>query len=78
MNADACFEAWLAKVGGKWNTPAGRDLVWRVRAKAAPGYLVKILKDEKIPAESHPRYVRALDFHSGPEKDKALESLLDI
>ena len=78
LNADACFEAWLAKVGGKWNTPAGRDLVWRVRAKAAPGYLVKILKDEKIPAESHPRYVRALDFHSGPEKDKALESLLDI
>ena len=78
LNADACFDAWLAKVGGKWNTPVGRDIVWRVRAKSAPSYLVKILKDEKLPSESHPRYVRALDFHSGPEKDKALESLLDI
>ena len=78
LNADACFDAWLAKVGDKWNTPAGRDVIWRVRAKSAPSYLVKILKDEKVSAESHPRYVRALDFHSGPEKDKALESLLDI
>ena len=78
LNADACFDAWLAKVGDKWNTPAGRDIVWRIRAKSAPSYLVKILKDEKLPAEGHPRYVRAFDFHSGPEKDKALESLLDI
>jgi len=78
LNADACFDAWLARVGGKWNTPVGRDIVWRVRAKSAPSYLVKILKDEKLPSESHPRYVRALDFHSGPEKDEALESLLDI
>jgi hypothetical protein len=78
LNADACFDAWLAKVGEKWNTPAGRDVIWRVRAKIAPSYLVNILKDEKTPAETHPRYVRALDFHSGPEKDKALESLLDI
>ena len=78
LNADACFDAWLSKVGDKWNSPAGRDVIWRMRAKSAPGYLVRILKDEKIPAETHPRYVRALDFHSGPEKDKALESLLDI
>ena len=78
LNADACFSAWLKKVGNKWNTPAGRDIVWRVRAKAAPSHIVKILKDKKVPADSHPRYVRALDFHSGPEKDKALEALLDI
>ncbi len=78
LNADACFAAWLAKVGNKWNTPAGRDVVWRVRAKSAPAHIVKILKDKSVPEESHPRYVRALDFHSGPEKDKALEALLDI
>src|SRR5439155_26814922 len=29
---DACFDAWLKAVGGKWNTPAGRDVVWRSRA----------------------------------------------
>jgi len=78
LNADACFDAWLAKVGDKWNSQEGRDIIWRVRAKSAPSYLVKILKDEKVSAESHPRFVRALDFHSGPERDKALESLLDI
>ena len=78
LNAEACFSAWLAKVGDKWNTSAGRDIIWRVRSTAAPSYLANILKDKKTPAESHPRYVRALDFHSGPEKDKALEALLDI
>jgi hypothetical protein len=78
LNADVCFDAWLAKVGDKWNSPVGRDIIWRVRAKSAPSYLVKILKDEKVSSESHPRFVRALDFHNGPEKDKALESLLDI
>ena len=78
LNAEACFTAWLAKVGDKWNTPAGRDVIWRVRAKGAPAYIAKILKDKNTPAESQPRYIRALDFHSGPEKDKALEALLDI
>ena len=78
LNADACFAAWLDKVGDKWNTSAGRDVVWRTRAKAAPAYIVKILKDDNVPAEAHARYVRALDFHKGPEKDKALEALLDI
>jgi hypothetical protein len=78
LNADACFEAWLSRIGDKWNTPSGRDVIWRIRAKSAPNYLIKILKDEKIPPASHPRFVRALDFHSGPERDKALESLLDI
>ena len=75
---DRFFSAWIKKVGDKWNTPAGRDIIWRSRANDAPGYIVKILKDKSTPAETHPRYMRALDFHSGPAKDKALEALLDI
>ncbi len=72
---DAFFAAWLEKVGESgWNTPAGRDIVWRIRAKAAPALIAKIIKSS--PPETHPRYFRALDFHSGPEKDKALQSLL--
>jgi hypothetical protein len=77
-NWDQYFGAWLKKVGDKWNTPAGRDIIWRARAKAAPALIVKILKDKNTPEDTHPRYLRALDFHSGPEKDKALEALLDI
>jgi putative membrane-bound dehydrogenase-like protein len=75
---DAFFSAWLKKVDNKWNTPAGRDIIWRSRASDSPGYIVKILKDKSTPAEAHPRYMRALDFHSGPAREKALEALLDI
>lgn len=75
-NWDARFAAWLAKVGDDWNTPAGRDIVWRSRAKATPAYLAKIVQNPKTPKESHPRYMRAFDFLSGPEKDQALQSIL--
>src|SRR5262245_9208933 len=33
---DAFFGAWLTKVGNNWNTPAGRDIIWRSRSKQAP------------------------------------------
>jgi len=75
---DRFFAAWLKKSGNNWNTPAGRDIIWRSRANEAPGFIVKILKDKNTPEDTHPRYLRALDFHSGPAKDKALEALLDI
>ncbi|MDH3582651.1 MAG: DUF1080 domain-containing protein [Phycisphaerae bacterium] len=78
LNADACFAAWLKKVGEKWNTPAGRDIVWRTRSKLALPYLVKILKDPATSQDQHARYMRAFDFHKGPEKDKALQRLLGV
>src|ERR1051325_3655369 len=43
---DKFFNAWIAKVGDQWNTPAGRDIIWRSRASAVPGYLVKIITDK--------------------------------
>ena len=73
---DIFFAAWLKSVGD-WNTPAGRDIVWRSRAKAAPALLIQIFLDAKTPAAERARYTRALDFHKGPEKDAALRSLLD-
>lgn len=75
---DARLNAWLQLAKDEWNTPGGRDIIWRSRAKKTPEYLVKILKDPKTPKETHPRYFRAMDFQSGPEKDKALESLLGL
>ncbi len=72
---DACFAAWTEKVGKNgWKTSAGKDIAWRSRAKAAPALLAQIIKSS--PEKEHPRYYRALDFHSGPEKDKALQSIL--
>jgi putative membrane-bound dehydrogenase-like protein len=72
---EECFAAWTKKVGESgWKTPAGKDIVWRSRSKATPALLAQIIKSS--PEAEHPRYYRALDFHSGPEKDKALQSIL--
>jgi putative membrane-bound dehydrogenase-like protein len=73
---DKMLDAWLAKVGDNWNTPAGRDIVWRVRSKKSPALLVKIIQDPNTPKEERDRYIRALDFIKGPEKDAALVQLL--
>lgn len=78
LHWDSRFAAFLAAAGDKWNSESGRDIVWRSRAKQTPEYLVKIIQDKKTPEASHPRYFRAMDFQSGPEKDKALESLLGL
>ena len=72
---DACFDAWV-KAGGKWSSPGGRDIVWRSRSKAAPAMLAKIVKDSSTKEDQKARYMRAFDFHSGPEKDAALQSIL--
>ena len=42
----------------------------------APELLVKIVKDPGTKEEEKPKYMRAFDFHSGPEKELALQSLL--
>jgi putative membrane-bound dehydrogenase-like protein len=76
-NEDAFFSAWQAKVGDAWDTPAGRDIVWRSRSNKALPYLVKIIKDAKTPESEQQHYMRAFDFHSGPAKDEALKSLLE-
>jgi len=76
--ADEFFAAWLDAVGDDWNTPAGRDIIWRVRANAAADYLVKILQDPSTPVADHDRFMRAFDFHNGEKKDAALRSLLGL
>ncbi len=73
---DAYLGAYLAAVGDRWDTPAGRDVVWRSRSKQTPALLVKIITDKKTTEPEKQRYLRAFDFISGPEKDAALLQLL--
>jgi putative membrane-bound dehydrogenase-like protein len=75
-NEDAFFNAWLATVGDNWNTPQGRDIVWRSRAKKTPALLAKIVNSKSTPEPEKPRYIRAMDFQAGPEKDAALIEML--
>jgi hypothetical protein len=73
---DKFFDAWLKQVGNNWNTPAGRDIIWRIRSTKAPALLVKIIKDPASPKEDRDRYIRSLDFMRGSERDAALVQLL--
>ena len=73
---DACLSAYLTAVGTQWNTPSGRDIIWRSRAKQTPALLVKLINDPATPEAAKPRYLRAFDFQSGPEKDAALLELI--
>ena len=75
-NEDAFFEAWMNLVNDDWNTPAGRDIIWRSRSKFTPAKLVLFIKDPSIDESEKTRYRRALDFLEGPEKDAALLQLL--
>ena len=72
------FDAWLSMVGDKWNTPAGRDIIWRTRSTKAPALLAKIITDKDTPEAGRGRYFRALDFIKGPEKDAAALELLNV
>jgi hypothetical protein len=75
-NEDGFFEAWLKKVGEEWNTPAGRDIIWRSRSSQAPAYLARIIADPGTPDSERARYFRAFDFLKGTEKETALLELL--
>jgi putative membrane-bound dehydrogenase-like protein len=73
---DACLDEYLKLRGGVWNTTSGREIIWRSRARQTPELLVRILKDSSTRESEKPRFLRAFDFQSGPEKDAALLDLL--
>ncbi len=78
-NEDACFDAWFAAVGDKWNTPAGRDIIWRMRSAKTASLLAKIIQGQSVPDADKPRYLRSYDFLPGSaEKTNALVQLAGL
>ena len=73
----AFFDSWLNSDGDNWNTPGGRDIIWRSRAPKAARLLAKIISDPNTPESERLRFFRAFDFISGPEKTAALAELLN-
>ncbi|HWV58619.1 MAG TPA: PVC-type heme-binding CxxCH protein, partial [Longimicrobiales bacterium] len=71
---DDFFPAWRDLAGEEWNSPAGRDIVWRARTAEALPLLVQIIGSPEA-GPNRERYFRALDFHDGAERERAL---LDI
>jgi len=72
---NACFDAWFKAVGGEWDTPAGREIVWRSRASKVPALIVKIVTAKDASAADKARFMRALDFIKGPEREAALAEI---
>jgi putative heme-binding domain-containing protein len=73
-NWDLYFSKWRASVGSTWNSPAGRDIVWRSRSRAAMPLLADLIKTSGD--SSALRYFRAFDFHTDPSKQQILASLV--
>ena len=75
---DTYLAAYLKSAGDSAvSTAPGRDIIWRSRAKQTPALLAKILKDPATKEADQPRYLRAFDFLTGPEKEAALKSLAE-
>ena len=71
---DLCFAAWKKKAGGRWNTTAGNDIVWRSRSKGALPLLAEIIKGSN--EKDMLRYYRAFDFQTDPSKQTVLSNLV--
>ena len=73
---DARLHAWLALIGGRWDTPAGREILWRSRGSLTPKYLADILATPAIDEGKALQYLRAFDFQAdGSEKARSLRRL---
>jgi putative heme-binding domain-containing protein len=73
---DRYVGAWLDKVGDGWNTPAGRDIVWRARSTRTLPLLEKLATDSTTSAAERLRYFRAFDFYPTEERQRALLAIL--
>jgi putative heme-binding domain-containing protein len=72
---DDCLAAWQEKVGDGWNTPSGRDILWRSRAARTPELLARIISDAGTSRNDLPRYLRAFDFLDDATKQPVLDGL---
>jgi putative membrane-bound dehydrogenase-like protein len=78
-NEDECFDAWLTAVHDDWNTPAGRDIIWRLRCSKTADYLARIISGDSVTAPEKPRFFREFDFlPASPQKTEALVQLASL
>ena len=78
LRADECYAAWLAAVGGRWDTLPGRDIAWRTRASQAAETLVSIIANEESNLDETNRYFRALEYHDDKVRTASMQSLLNL
>jgi putative membrane-bound dehydrogenase-like protein len=75
LHADSRLAAWQVKMGSNWKTPAGKNLVWRSRSKAALPLLRELMQDPQVKPFELRQYFRALHFHTDAAKDSLILAL---
>ena len=70
------FNAWKSNVGENWQSEAGKEIVWRIRAKESVPMLVSLIKDQKVQSTKLASYFRALNFKDHPSKNSYLMDML--
>jgi putative heme-binding domain-containing protein len=74
---DKFLEIWTQKMGGRHDTAASRDIIWRSRSnRHTPELLAKIINSRALNEPERRRYFRSFDFLSGPGKQQALIGFL--
>ncbi len=76
LHPELFFETYLNEVGDEWNSPGGKDIIWRMRSPKTIPMLVELIK-QTTEVEALERYFRALHFQPEVSKDAALAILLD-
>lgn len=71
-----CFAAYQKKVGGKLQTEAARDIIWRSRAPEAAPLVAGLILDPEVSDRDVPKYFRALHFHADANRTAALQTVL--
>ena len=73
---DLFFE-WRRAMREEWDEKPGRDIVWRARADTLLVPLTGLFYHDEVTPEERLRLLRALDFHKGPARDRALMDVIE-
>lgn len=72
---DVCYAAWIQR-GGNPQSPAGQDIVWRLRSAQCAKPLAAALDNPSVAESDKPRLMRAFDFlPRSAERQDALQQI---
>ena len=75
---DLFFQSWMEAHADNWNTPVGREVIWRLRSRETIPYLIKIIQDSNTDKAELPKYFRAFHFITARGKNEVLMNLLKV
>ncbi|QDV64041.1 Trehalose utilization [Crateriforma conspicua] len=77
LRAADCFAAWMQHIDGQWDSPSGRELVWRLRAPESADLIADLLSKADLSDSDERRYFRAMEYHSDDVRAASLSRLVN-